>query len=48
MRDHIEPMGLDDAAITRRARVSDLCFTVLGLLVLFLTLTILIGPARVL
>ena len=43
MRDHIEPMGLDDAAITRRARVSDLCFTVLGLLVLFLTLTILMA-----
>ncbi|AMJ58678.1 phosphate ABC transporter, permease protein PstA (plasmid) [Xanthomonas euvesicatoria] len=36
-------MGLDDAAITRRARVSDLCFTVLGLLVLFLTLTILMA-----
>ena len=43
MRDHIEPMGLDDAAMTRRARVSDLCFTVLGLLVLFLTLTILMA-----
>lgn len=43
MRDHIEPMGLDDAAITRRARVSDLCFTVLGLLVLFLTLTTLMA-----
>lgn len=43
MRDHIEPMGLDDGAITRRARISDLCFTVLGLLVLFLTLTILMA-----
>ncbi|KOQ63509.1 phosphate ABC transporter permease [Stenotrophomonas maltophilia] len=34
---------MDDGAITRRARLSDLCFTALGLLVLFLTLTILLA-----
>ncbi|MBM9912265.1 MULTISPECIES: phosphate ABC transporter permease PstA [Stenotrophomonas] len=42
MRNHTT-MGLDDGAITRRARLSDLCFTALGLLVLFLTLTILLA-----